>query len=241
MTKLAVERLEVRAGARRIVKDVSFTARPGEVTAVIGPNGAGKTSLLEAIAGLRTTESGTVRVGGQACASFRDRARSFAYLPDRSELAAEAGVATLVAHALRHATSNSDVTELRRWLAIEPLLDRGAGMLSRGEEQRVLLFSALVLGRPILLLDEPFSAFDPLQLRDVHRAVRSIAAAGATVVASIHQLTEAEKIADRVLLLAEGEAVAFGTLAELRAEAGNVELPLEEIFVALLARRSRAA
>jgi len=238
---LAVERLEVRAGARRIVKQVSFTARPGEVTAVIGPNGAGKTSLLEAIAGLRTTESGTVSVGGQACASFRDRARSFAYLPDRSELAAEASVATLVAHALRYATADIEVAELRRWFAIEALLDRGAGVLSRGEQQRVLLFSALVLGRPIVLLDEPFSAFDPLQLRDVHRAVRSIAAGGATVVASIHQLTEAEKVADRVLLLAEGEAIAFGTIAELKAEAGNGELPLEEVFVALLARRARVA
>lgn len=238
---LVVERVSVRAGARLIVNRVDFTARRGEITAVIGPNGAGKTSLLEAIVGLRDVESGAVRVSGKPCGSFRMRARAFGYLPDRSELPAEASVATLVRHALGCATSTSDVAELRRLLAIEPLSSLGAGVLSRGEHQRVLLFSTLVLGRPIVVLDEPFSAFDPLQLRDVHRAVRSIAEAGAAVVASIHQLAEAEKLADRVLLLAEGEAVAFGTLQELRAEAGSAGMPLEDVFLALLARRSRAA
>jgi ABC-2 type transport system ATP-binding protein len=114
-------------------------------------------------------------------------------------------------------------------------------VLSRGERQRLALFSTLVLGRPIVVLDEPFSAFDPLQLRDVLGAVRSIAASGAAILASIHQLADAEKVADRVLLLAEGRAVAFGTVAELRAEAGGAERSLEEVFVALLTRSSRGA
>jgi ABC-type multidrug transport system ATPase subunit len=114
-------------------------------------------------------------------------------------------------------------------------------VLSRGERQRLLLFTTLVLGRPVVVLDEPFSPFDPLQLRDVHRAVRSVTATGTAVLASIHQLGDAEKVADRVLLLADGRAVAAGTVAELKADAGDLGMSLEEAFIALLSRRSRVA
>jgi ABC-type multidrug transport system ATPase subunit len=239
-TALVIQRLRVRAGSRLVVDEVGFSAWPGKVTAVIGPNGAGKTSLLEAIIGLRGIESGVIRLAGKSLTSFRERAKTFAYLPDQAELPAEARVATLIEHALSHGAA-ADVAELRSLLAIEPLLERGAGVLSRGERQRVLLFSTLVLARPVVVLDEPFSAFDPLQLRDVHRAIRYVTASGAAVVASIHQLGDAEKIADRVLLLAEGRAVAFGTPAELKLRAGDAAMPLEEVFVALLTRRSSAA
>jgi ABC-2 type transport system ATP-binding protein len=238
---LVVEGLSVHVGRRAIVEQVSFTAHAGEVTAVIGPNGAGKTSLIEAITGVRPASAGSVRIAGGTLASFADCARAFAYLPDQGELAAEVSVRTLVAHALGNATGLVDSEQLRRLLSVESLLDMGAGVLSRGERQRLLLFTTLVLGRPIVVLDEPFSTFDPLQLRDVHRAIRTVAASGAAVLASIHQLADAEKIADRVLLLADGRSIASGTLASLKAEAGDPDLSLEDIFVTLLGRSSRVA
>jgi ABC-type multidrug transport system ATPase subunit len=234
---LVVTQISVRVAGRSIVDKVSFEARTGEVTAVIGPNGAGKTSLLEAISGLRSAE-GTVLASGKTLSSFTERGRTFAYLPDQAELAAEATVRTLVEHAMA-CGKGVDHAELRRLLAIDALLDLGAGALSRGERQRVLLFCTLVQDRPIVLLDEPFNAFDPLQLRDVLSAVRSLAAGGTTVVASVHQLADAQKVADRVLLLADGQKVAFGTLTELRTEAGGADPSLEEIFTTLLARRIR--
>jgi len=237
---LSVDNACVRAGGLTLVDGVSFTARAGELTAVIGPNGAGKTSLLEAVVGVRPAE-GVVRVAGEPLRRFAARARAFAYLPDQPELPAEASVRTLVVHAQALATGRADTVVLRRALDVNPLLEKGAGVLSRGERQRVALFSTLVLGRAIAVLDEPFSAFDPLQLRDVLAAVRSVLAQGTAVVASVHQLSDAEKIADRVLLMAKGRALAFGTLAELRAEAGNSDLSLEEIFIELLSRSDRAA
>jgi ABC-2 type transport system ATP-binding protein len=238
---LHVDRVSVRAGSRRVVDEVSFRALPGEVTAVIGPNGAGKTSLLDTIVGLRVAESGSVHADGRRLESFRDHARVFAYLPDQGEVAAEVTGRTLVRHALARAQGKAHIPELSQVLEIEPLLERGAAVLSRGERQRLLLFCTLVLGRPVVVLDEPFSAFDPLQLEKVQLALRCITRAGAAIVASIHQLADAERIADRVLLLAEGRALAFGTLAELRAEAGDEQLTLRDVFLALLTRRSRAA
>jgi ABC-type multidrug transport system ATPase subunit len=233
---LGVEHLSVRANQRLLVDRVSLCAQAGEFTAVIGPNGAGKTSLLEAIVGVRPSD-GTVQAFGKTLSTFRSRARTFAYLPDQSEAAAELSSRVVVEHALSCASGSVDVAELRGLLAIDSLLDLGVGVLSRGERQRLALFSTLVLGRPVVVLDEPFSAFDPLQLRDVLRAIRSIAASGAIILASIHQLADAEKIADRVLLLAGGRAIAFGTPAELRAKAERADMTLEEVFLTLLARQ----
>jgi len=241
MPGLFADRISVHAGSRRIVDEVSFRASPGEVTAVIGPNGAGKTSLLDAIVGLRAVESGAVHVDGKRLATFREHARKFSYLPDQGEVATEVTGFTLARHALACATGETPVAELRQLLEIEPLIHRGAAVLSRGERQRLLLYCTLVLGRRFVVLDEPFSAFDPLQLEKVQLALQCIAKTGATILASIHQLADAEQIADRVLLLAEGRALAFGTLAELRAQAGDPQMTLREVFLALLERRPRAA
>lgn len=237
---LSVEDATLQVAGRRLVDAVGFTVRAGELTAVIGPNGAGKTSLLETVVGLRPA-TGRVQLSGQRLERFAQRARAFSYLPDQPELPPETTVRTLVEHARAHALGTVDGVELRRLLAIEPLLDKGAGVLSRGERQRVALFSTLMLGRPVVVLDEPFSAFDPLQLRDVLGAVRLVLETGAAVLASIHQLSHAEEIADRILLMRDGRALAFGTLAELRAEVGGPERSLEEVFVAVLGRGTRGA
>jgi ABC-2 type transport system ATP-binding protein len=238
---LEVESLGVRAGGRWIVEAVTFQARAGEVTAVIGPNGAGKTTLLETIAGVRRADAGQVRVEGRRLVRFVEHARSLSFLPDAGVLPPEATVRTLVDHARSRSQRPAQFETLLDALHVGPLLPKSAGVLSRGEHQRVSLFCALALGRGIVLLDEPFSTFDPLQLRDVLTVVRAVAKFPTAVVASVHQLVDAERIADRVLLLAGGRAVAFADPASLRAQAGTPSATLEEVFVALLSRRDHAS
>jgi ABC-type multidrug transport system ATPase subunit len=130
---------------------------------------------------------------------------------------------------------------LRERLAIDPLLSEPVGTLSRGEQQRVALFCTLVLRRPVVVLDEPFSAFDPLQLRKVFEVVRETAAPSTTIIASVHQLGDAEKIADRVLLLAGGRCLAFGDVPSLLAQAGLTSGSLEDAFVSLLSGSTDAS
>jgi len=239
---LTVRDIVVRVGARTLLDGVGFEASPGEIIAVIGPNGAGKTSLLEAVLGLRRTHAGSVHVAGKPLVTFFERARAFAYLPDATELAPELDVRAVVKHALaRRARATSLVERLREELGVTSLLDEPCGVLSRGERQRVGLFAALAVDRPVVILDEPFSAFDPLQLQDVFAAVKHVADSGASIVATVHQLGDAGKIADRFLLLAEGRSVAWGDLAALRSEAGLPHGTLEDAFMALLQRRVRAA
>ena len=91
------------------------------------------------------------------------------------------------------------------------------------------------------LLDEPFSAFNPLQLRNVIATVRDVAGAATAVVASIHQLADADKVADRILLLAEGRSVAFGDLTALRTKVGSPGASLEDLFVSLLEEAPRGS
>jgi len=239
---LEVRDVTVRAGSRALLDAVSFSAEAGEVVGVIGPNGAGKTTLLEALVGLRRADSAAVSFRGEFLGDFRERSRVFAYLPDSVELSPELDVKDHVSHALRFKPRvPALVEELRAALGVSALLDVPAGVLSRGERQRVALFCALAIERAVVVLDEPFNAFDPLQLRDVLGAVRLLAERGTTVVTTVHQLRDAEKIAHRVLLLAEGRRVAWGNLESLRREADRPGADLEEVFIALLERRARAA
>jgi ABC-2 type transport system ATP-binding protein len=237
---LEVRALGVRIGRRWILRDLSFDARPGELVAVIGPNGAGKTTLLESLAGLRPIDAGTVRVHGRDLDRFADFAKFFSFLPDAGILPTEVTVRTLIDRASSFA-SHDGVSVLRDGLTIEPLLSKPVGTLSRGEQQRVALFCTLALQRTLTVLDEPFSTFDPLQLRKILATVRRVMGSARTVVASIHQLVDAASVADRILILSEGRAIAFGDLASLRARVRREEASLEDVFVSLLEEASRAS
>jgi ABC-type multidrug transport system ATPase subunit len=230
---LDVRDLTIRVAGRTVVDRVSFDVTAGEVVVVIGPNGAGKTTLLEAVVGARPAPS-AIRVRGQLVRSFGERAASFSFAPDDARAPAEVLVSTLVDHAHAHRPRESALLRvLRGDLHIEPILDRSVGTLSRGERKRVLLYLALAADRPVVVLDEPFGAFDPLQLRDVIHSVRALVEARVGILVSIHQLDLAERLADRVLLLADGKRLAFGAVASVLQAAGAAR-SLEEAFCTLL-------
>ena len=228
---LDVANLSATRGGRRVLDRVSFAAHAGEVLAIVGPNGAGKTTLLEAIVGLVPSTSTRFTARGEVIDAFARRARTFAYMPDDARLPEEVSVRTLLAPWLHESGS---APGYGRRLGVDDLLDRRSAELSRGEAKRVWLALTLSLARPILVLDEPFGAFDPLQLDAILDVVRDCARAGATVLASVHQMSTAERIADRIVLLADGRSVANGTLAELRALAGGEMTSFEDVFRRLL-------
>lgn len=221
---LEVRGLTATAGGRVVLSGVSFEARAGEVVGVLGPNGSGKTTLLEALAGLRPA-AGEVRVGGQPLTRFEQRLPLLSYLPDEVLLPEEVSLGTALA--LRASTP------LVERLGVAPLLAARATEVSRGESRRAQLCAALGLARPLVLLDEPFATFDPRQLRELLPIFRH-AVGTRTVLVTIHQLRTAELAADRLLLLAGGRQVAFGTLAALRVLAKLPGAPLDEVFLALL-------
>src|SRR6185369_1394893 len=124
---------------------------------------------------------------------------------------------------------------LERRLGLGDLRDATIGSLSRGERRRVLLFEALAAPKPFLLLDEPTGVFDPLQLLDIIQVLRDTAARGTGLLVTVHQMSDAEALGSRILVLEAGRTVGLGSMADLRTQAGvAATASLHETFLALL-------
>jgi ABC-type multidrug transport system ATPase subunit len=223
----------VRAGSL-VLDRVSVEIGRGEIVAVIGPNGAGKTTLLEAAIGSVPLTSGAVLVDGRAPAGLRGRAAVLAYLAGEAEPPHEVDVATIM-----DAAGGEPVwgKTLEAHLALTSLRSARAGGLSRGERRRLLLYEALSAGKPFVLLDEPTGVFDPLQLEEVVHLFRAAAARGLGFLVTVHQMSDAEALGARLVILNRGQVVATGALGELRTLAGlDAGASLQEVFLALLRR-----
>ena len=230
---LLVSHLHKRYGAFAALSDVSLSLREGEVLGLIGPNGAGKTTVLECLAGLLPSDSGTVAYRGDRL-SINRRKEALFYLPDAILPWAQQTVKwVLTFFEQLYSRTPEKLAALTAPLRLEEVARSRVATLSKGERKRVLLALGLLTPHPLLLLDEPFDGLDLRQTRDVMSLLRSESATGRTLFVSIHQLVDAEKVCDRLVLLNAGKRVAEGTLAELRAQANLQDGGLEEIFLAL--------
>ncbi len=214
-----------RIGTNTILDGVSFSIRESEILGLIGPNGAGKTTLFECLAGLMPIDSGSIDPAP---------GRTLFYLPDAIRPWPDQTVAWVLSFfADLHGRPRSHSTELAEELKLGHLLKAPIGSLSKGECKRMLLGLGLLTAAPLLLLDEPFDGLDFRQTRDVMALLRTYPARGRTLFLSIHQLTDAARVCDRLVLLSQGRVAGEGTLAELQTRAGIGEGGLEEVFLAL--------
>ena len=218
MAAVEVEQLTVRYGDVVAVDGLSFTAEAGQVTCVLGRNGAGKTSTIEALEGVRRPAAGRLSVLGL------DPQRDHRTLVGRVGVmlqdvgihpAARAG--ELVRHAAALYPTALDPAGLLDRVGLAGLERRTFRQLSGGEQRRLALALALV-GRPeVVFLDEPTSGVDPAGRQLVRRIVADLRADGVTVLLSTHDLTEAERVADHIVIIDHGHLVADGSLASLTA------------------------
>jgi ABC-2 type transport system ATP-binding protein len=215
-----VEGLVRRYGERAVVDGVSFEVRPGELVALLGPNGAGKTTTVETVEGYQAADEGTVRVlGTEPARAGRDlRARIGLMLQDGGFDARSRPRETIAQFAAFHADA-LDVDVLLGLVGLEAVAATPYRRLSGGERQRLALAVALV-GRPeVLVLDEPTAGMDP-EARAVTRDIIDEArTAGAAILLTSHDLTDVERLADRIVVIDAGRVVATGTPAELTATA----------------------
>ena len=222
MSRLALERVSVELGGRRVVSEVSLSVGAGEWAALIGPNGAGKTTTLRAIAGLVPC-AGAITLGGEAAGSMprRERARRVAVVPQIPVTPPDMTVADYVLlgrtpHVAWFASeSRHDREAAGRALArldLDAFATRPMGSLSGGERQRAVLARALAQAADVVLLDEPTSALDLARQQQVLSLVdRLRREEGIAVVAAMHDLSTVALYADRVHLLDGGRLVATGS------------------------------
>ena len=221
---LAAADVSKRFGARAALRGVSFSAAPGERLAVVGPNGAGKTTLLSILAGLVVPTTGTVRAGG-----------GVGWVPQQPAVYRKLSVAENLRLFARLERVDDVRGAVGEALARTGLADRAGdelGSLSGGTQQRVNVAIGLLARPRVLLLDEPSTALDPRQRERLFAVVDELAAGGTTVVWTTHLVAEAERHADRVLVLADGELLFSGPPAALR----DGHASFEDGFVAFLER-----
>jgi ABC-2 type transport system ATP-binding protein len=213
---IEVRGLQKRYGATEVLHRVSFTVHQGELFGLLGTNGAGKTTTVEILQGLRNATAGTVRVLGLDPAVSGDRLRrrigaqvQDAALPERMRV----GEALRLFASLH--PSPRPLDELAQEWQLEGLWRRSFGALSGGERQRLFVALALV-GRPTLVfLDELTQNLDPVGRRRTWDVVRRVRDAGTTVVLVTHDVEEAERLCDHVVVMDKGRVVADGTPASI--------------------------
>ncbi|MEN9822400.1 MAG: ABC transporter ATP-binding protein [Ilumatobacteraceae bacterium] len=218
MAAIEVTGLSVRYGEREAVRGVSFSAAAGEVTAVLGPNGAGKTSTIEVCEGYRRAAAGQVRVLGlDPSTQQRLLSERMGVMLQEGGVYPGARVLDTVRHYCTLYGKGVDPVALTAQVGLTERSTSTWRRLSGGERQRLSLALALAARPEVAFLDEPTAGVD-VQGRDTIRSiVRGLADAGCAVVLATHELDEAERLADRVVIFDSGEIIADGTLAELRA------------------------
>jgi ABC-2 type transport system ATP-binding protein len=237
---LEARALTVRFGKVTALDGLELTAPPGQVLAVLGPNGAGKTTFVRTIATLLKPDSGQLRVLG------RDVARDAAGVRRDIGLAGQFAAvepsmtgrenlemtARLFGHGRRAARQAA--TAVIGQLSLDEVADRRCSTYSGGQRRRLDLGASLVGAPRLLLLDEPTTGLDPVSRREVWDAVRGLANAGTGILLTTHYLGEADELADQIVVIDHGRAIAAGTLSDLKGSAGRDVIEVSVADSALL-------
>jgi ABC-2 type transport system ATP-binding protein len=232
---------------RPAVDALDLTVHAGEFYALVGPNGAGKTTTLRMVAGLLKPDAGAVGIFGidalanpvaakQVMAWLSDEPMIYDKLTPLEYLEFVAGL-----WGIEPATSQPAAEELLASLGLEPHRNERCEGFSKGMRQKVALAGALIHDPRLIILDEPLTGLDAVSARHVKRLLGDRVHAGCTVIMTTHILEVAERMADRIGVIAAGRLVAEGTLAELRQQNGHHDTSLEDLFIALVDVKREAA
>src|SRR5712672_1510269 len=232
---------------RPAVDGLDLMVRTGEFYCLLGPNGAGKTTTLRMLAGLLRPDAGTISVLGMNALSDPVAAkRVMAWISDEpmiydklTPLEYLEFVAGL--WGVDPAISGRSANDLLVSLGLEPHLHERCEGFSKGMCQKVALAGALVHDPRLIILDEPLTGLDAVSARHVKGLLGDRVRAGCTVIMTTHILEVAERMADRIGVIASGRLVAEGTLAELRQQNGHNDTSLEDVFIALVDTEAAAA
>jgi ABC-2 type transport system ATP-binding protein len=222
-----VSSVEKSFGETRALKGVSFEARSGEILAVLGPNGAGKTTAIRILMGIFPQDSGEVKIFGE---HFSEGTKKIVgYLPEERGLYTQSRVLETLVYlaSLKGMDGKQAESEARRLLSelgLAGVEEKKINELSKGMQQKVQ-FIATILHKPrLLVLDEPFSGLDPINTNTVKNMILALKERGTAIIFSTHIMEQAEKMADRVLMINKGERVLYGTLQEIKAGHGKASV-----------------
>jgi len=211
------------------IKNVSFAIPAGQIVAFLGPNGAGKTTTMRILSGFLSASEGDGFIAGYNVRSERLEAeKSLGYLPENGPLYNEMTPLELLnffgeVRELTPEMLKERITAVTKQCALEEVLEKPIGKLSRGYRQRVGLAQALLHNPDVLIMDEPTMGLDPNQIRDFRKNIKALGKTK-TILLSTHILQEVDPVADRVILINRGRIVFDGKPDDLK-EDGSLEKP----------------
>ena len=243
--------LDIQALCKRFdrpaVDNLDLKVRRGEFYGLLGPNGAGKTTTLRMVAGLLRPDAGSISVFGidaltdpveakRITAWVSDEPMIYDKLTPYEYLEFVAGL-----WSIEPVEAERRANELTGWLGLGPHAHERCEGFSKGMRQKVALAGALVHEPRLIILDEPLTGLDAGSARQVKTVLRERVDAGGTVIMTTHILEVAERMADRIGVIAGGRLIAEGSLDELRRKAGKGDQSLEDTFLTLVAEQAQAA
>lgn len=227
-----IRHFKMKFGDKTVIKDLSFDVFQGEVFGFLGSNGSGKTTTLRALLGLYEPTAGELLIDGKPYAV--DSQINLGYLPEERGLYKKEKVLDVMIYfGQLKGLSRDEAKEFSlNFLKRVDLTDK-AGMrldkLSGGQQQKIQL-GVTIMGDPeLLIMDEPTKGFDPVNRRLLMNIIEERRKAGATIIYVTHQMEEVEQMCDRLILLKDGQAAAYGTLAEVKKQFGGASM--DDIFV----------
>ena len=220
MSILIAESLEKKYRSRKVVNNLSFNVKSGEIIGLLGPNGAGKTTAFYMTVGLVSCTRGKITMDGIDITSYPMHKRAkigIGYLPQEASVFRKLTVQQNILAVLE---LRNDLTQAKRSEILEKLLDQlnlnevrnTIGMsLSGGERRRVEIARTLSIEPKFILLDEPFAGVDPISVLDIQGIIKSLASEGIGILITDHNVRETLGICDRGYIVNEGTSIAYGT------------------------------
>ncbi len=213
---MIVENLNQYYGGSHILRDVSFELPAGKVTALLGRNGVGKTTLLKTLMGLVPVRTGQMRFEGHDLTNAKPHQRARAglgYVPQGREIFARL---TVEENLLMAAADRIPERIFELFPVLKSMLGRRGGDLSGGQQQQLAIGRALAMRPRLLILDEPTEGIQPSIIKDIERAIRTLAATGEMAILLVEQYYDfARSLADQYLVMERGEIVARGAGADM--------------------------
>lgn len=220
---LEIESLTKTFGHRIVVNDVSFEVRPGEIFGFLGPNGSGKTTTIRMALGIIKQDSGSVRILGEE--PNRALLKRVGYLPEDRGLLRKVKVMDIIRYlgrlkGLSSSEAEDKGTELLHRVGLFAHRDKKVEGLSRGMTQLIQFISAIIHEPELIILDEPFSGLDPLNVQLMKQMLFEQQERGATIMFSTHIMSDVEELCERVALIADSRLLLFGSIDEIKRDRG---------------------